>query len=54
MVRRNHKKFIYCYTHNQKPSLIKYIYPISYEIAKKGKPCEMDLPFFENDTGPTL
>jgi hypothetical protein len=24
------------------------------EAKNKGKPDEMDLPFFENDTGPTL
>jgi hypothetical protein len=26
-----------------------YIYPISYKIAKKGKPDEMDLPLLKND-----
>jgi len=35
--------------HNLKPSLVQYIYPISYKIAKKGKPGEMDLPLLEND-----
>jgi len=43
-----------CQKHNLEPILTDYIYRISYKIAKKGKPCEMDLPLLENDTGPTL
>jgi len=35
--------------YNLKPSFIQYIYPISYKIAKKGKPPKKDLPFWKND-----
>ena len=28
---------------------LQYIYPISFKISKKGKPCEMDLPLLKND-----
>jgi len=45
---------ISCQKHNLEPILTDYIYRISYKIAKKGKPCEMDLPLLENDTGPKL
>jgi hypothetical protein len=30
---------------NQKSIHADYIYPISYKIAKKGKPSETDLPY---------
>jgi len=40
---------ISCQKHNLKPILTDCIYRISYKIAKKGKPCEMDLPLLEND-----
>jgi hypothetical protein len=40
---------ISCHKHNLKPSPVQYIYPISYKIAKKGKPDEMDLPLLKND-----
>ena len=31
--------------YNLKPSPVRYIYPISYKIAKKGKPPKMELPY---------
>jgi hypothetical protein len=34
-----------CHNNNQKSIRADYIYPISYKIAKKGKPDEMDLPY---------
>jgi hypothetical protein len=38
---------ITCHKHNLKPTLADYIYPISYKIAKKGKPGEIDLPYLK-------
>ena len=38
---------ISCHKYNQKPSLVQYIYPISYKIAKKGVPPKKDLPFLK-------
>jgi hypothetical protein len=36
-----------CQNHRFKDFNCQYIYPISYKIAKKGKPCKMGLPFFK-------
>jgi len=43
------KPVLSCHKHNLKPNLVQYIYPISYKIAKKGKPYKMDLPLCKND-----
>jgi hypothetical protein len=40
--------------HRSKHLNLQYIYPISYKIAKKGKPDEMDLPLLENDITKSL
>ena len=36
-----------CQNHRVKDFNCQYIYPISYKIAKKGKPYKMGLPFFK-------
>jgi hypothetical protein len=40
---------ITCQNHRSKHFNFQYIYRISYKIAKKGKPDEMDLPLLKND-----
>jgi len=40
---------IACHKNNLKPSLVQYIYLISYKIAKKGKTSKTDLPLLKND-----
>jgi len=38
---------ISCHEHRFKHLNLQYIYPISYKIAKKGKPQKMDLPLLK-------
>ncbi len=43
------KRGISYHHHRPKHINFQYIHPISYKIAKKGKPGEMDLSFLKND-----